>query len=327
MRALRFDKTGSLDDLKLIDIARPIPPEGEVLVQVKAAAINPSDIKNVLGKMHETSLPRTPGRDFAGVIVEGPPSLIGSPVFGTGSNLGFSRDGSHAEYLAVPRAVAVPIPNGISFESAATLGLPFITAYSALVSAAGLRSGETILITGTTGAVGSVAVSIAASLGATVLGTARSASKIPPPTAMPVAHWINLESDDLPAKVREATNGRGADVVFDLIGAGMFEKCLASLAHRGRQVAIASGPERRVTFDLIDFYHNESRLSRRRFHKTELRRNRRHPQSTLLRPLSAPFQRRIDPSIPSGSGTSGLPGPRRWPHPAKSRPCSVKECP
>jgi len=260
MRALRFDKTGSLDELKLASIARPIPRGGEVLIQVKAAAINPSDIKNVLGKMHETSVPRTPGRDFAGVVVEGPPELIGSSVFGTGGNLGFGRDGSHAEYLAVPQSVAVPLPNGIPFESAATLGLPFITAYSALVSAAGLRSGETILITGTTGAVGRVAVAIAASLGATILGTARSASKIPPPSAMPVAHWINLESDDLPTKVRDATNGRGADVVFDVIGAGMFEKCLASLAHRGRQVAIASGPERRVTFDLIDFYHNESRL-------------------------------------------------------------------
>ena len=260
MRALRFEKTGSLDELKLADIARPIPGEGEVLVQVKAAAINPSDIKNVLGKMHETTVPRTPGRDFAGVVVEGPTDLIGSAVFGTGGDLGFRRDGSHAEYIAVPAAVAVPMPKNIAFESAATLGLPFITAYAALVSAAGLRPGETILITGTTGAVGGVAVSIAAALGATVLGTARSASGIPPEGAMPVAHWINLESDDLAAKVREVTGGRGADVVFDVVGGGMFEKCLASLAHHGRQVAIASGPERRVAFDLIDFYHNESRL-------------------------------------------------------------------
>jgi NADPH:quinone reductase-like Zn-dependent oxidoreductase len=260
MRALRFGKTGSLDELNLSDIERPIPGESEVLIQVKAAAINPSDIKNVLGKMHETTVPRTPGRDFAGVVVEGPAAMIGSSVFGTGGNLGFGRDGSHAEYIAVPAAVAVPMPKGITFESAATLGLPFITAYAALVSAAGLRSGETILITGTTGAVGRVAVSIAASLGANVLGTARSASKIPRGGAMPVAHWINLESDDLPVKVREVTGGRGADVVFDVIGGGMFEKCLASLAHRGRQLAIASGPDRRVAFDLIDFYHNESRL-------------------------------------------------------------------
>jgi NADPH:quinone reductase-like Zn-dependent oxidoreductase len=260
MRALRFDKTGSLDELKLAGVASPLPGEGEVLIQVKAAAINPSDIKNVQGKMHETTAPRTPGRDFAGVVVEGPKDMIGLSVFGTGGNLGFGRDGSHAEYIAVPSVVAVPIPKGIPFERAATLGLPFITAYSALVSAGGLRSGEIILITGTTGAVGGAAVSIAASLGATVLGTARSAPKMPPAGAMPVAHWINLESGDLPVKVREVTGGRGADVVFDVIGGGMFEKCLASLAHRGRQVTIASGPERRVTFDLIDFYHNESRL-------------------------------------------------------------------
>jgi NADPH:quinone reductase-like Zn-dependent oxidoreductase len=260
MRALRFDKTGSLDELKVSSVPRPIAAEGEVLIQVKAAAINPSDIKNVMGKMHETSVPRTPGRDFAGVALEGPADLIGSPVFGTGGNLGFGRDGTHAEYVAVPAVAAVPIPNGISFKSAATLGLPFITAYAALVSAAELQAGETILVTGTTGAVGRAAVSIAASLGATILGTVRSAAKIPPKEAMPVAHWIDLESGDLPAKVREVTGGRGADVVFDVVGGGMFEKCLASLAHQGRQVAIASGPERRVTFDLIDFYHNESRL-------------------------------------------------------------------
>ncbi len=242
------------------EIPRPAPGEGEVLVQVKAAAINPSDIKNVLGKMHETTVPRTPGRDFAGVIVEGPSDRIGSAVFGTGGDLGFARDGSHAEYLAVPEVVAVPIPKGISFESAATLGLPFITAHRAVVSAAGLRAGETILITGTTGAVGRAAVSIAASLGATVLGTVRSASKIPPAGAMPVSHWISLDSGELPARVREATGGRGAEVVFDLIGGAMFQPCLASLAHRGRQVAIASGPERKVSFDLIDFYHNEAHL-------------------------------------------------------------------
>jgi NADPH2:quinone reductase len=260
MRALRFEKTGSMNELKLAEIARPACGAGEVLVQVKAAAINPSDIKNVLGKMHETTTPRTPGRDFAGVVVEGPAEMIGASVFGTGGNLGFVRDGSHAEFVAVPAAVAVAMPKGVSFESVAVLGLPFMTAYSALVSAAGLQAGETVLITGTTGAVGSAAVSIAVSVGARVLGTMRSAAKIPAKETMPVASWISLESDDLPVKVRELTGGRGADVVFDVIGGAMFEKCLASLAYRGRQVAIASGPERRVSFDLIDFYHNESRL-------------------------------------------------------------------
>ena len=83
--------------------------------------------------------PESPDAILPGLAVEGPAELIGSSLFGTGGNLGFGRDGSHAEYLAVPAAVAVPIPAGISFEAAATLGLPFVTAYSALVSAAGLR--------------------------------------------------------------------------------------------------------------------------------------------------------------------------------------------
>jgi NADPH2:quinone reductase len=260
MRALRFEKMGSLDELKLAEVARPAIKDGEILVQVKAAAINPSDIKNVLGRMYETTLPRTPGRDFAGVVAEGPAELLGKPVFGTGGDLGFGRDGSHAELVAVPAALAVPMPPGLSFASAATLGLPFITAYAALVSAAGLRTGEMVLITGTTGAVGKAAVSIAASLGATVLGTARTASKIPPPGAMPVAHWINLEEDSLFGEVHTATGGWGVDVVFDLVGGAMFEECLQCLDLRGRHVAIASGPERRVSFDLIDFYHNESRI-------------------------------------------------------------------
>ena len=177
-----------------------------------------------------------------GVVVEGAQELIGTPVFGTGGNLGFGRDGSHAEYLTVPATAVVPIPKGVAFEIAATLGLPFITACSALVTAAGLRAGETILVTGTTGAVGRAAVSIAKAAGATIVGTARSASKIPPADAMPVAHWIDLEKEELAAKVREVTGGRGAEVVFDVVGGAMFEKCLACLAHRGRQVAIASGP-------------------------------------------------------------------------------------
>jgi NADPH:quinone reductase len=86
MRALRFEKTGSLDDLGIRELPIPTPAAGEVLVQVKAAAVNPSDVKNVEGKMHETSVPRTPGRDFAGVVARGSDELSGQSVFGSGGN-------------------------------------------------------------------------------------------------------------------------------------------------------------------------------------------------------------------------------------------------
>ena len=100
MRALRFENTGSLDRLAVAEVDRPKVQPGEVLVRVRAAAINPSDVKNVLGKMAMTTVPRTPGRDFAGVVEDGPPELVGREVFGTGGDLGFRRDGSHAEFLA-----------------------------------------------------------------------------------------------------------------------------------------------------------------------------------------------------------------------------------
>src|ERR1700686_2762569 len=102
MRALKFYQTGSLDDLRVEEVTVPIPAEGEVLVEVKAAAINPSDIKNVQGKMHETTVPRIPGRDFAGTIVKGPDELLGQSVFGSSD---------------IPAANVVPVDDWIDLEA------------------------------------------------------------------------------------------------------------------------------------------------------------------------------------------------------------------
>jgi NADPH:quinone reductase len=260
MRALKFYQTGSLDDLHVEEVSVPIPAAGEVLVEVKAAAINPSDIKNVQGKMHETTVPRIPGRDFAGMIVKGPDELLGRSVFGSGGNLGFGRDGSHAEYLTIPVTAVIPLPKNLSFEQAAGIGVAYITAWAALVNAAQIQAGETALILGTTGAVGSAAARIARKLGARVIGTARKAADIPRASVLAVDDWIDLEAVDLATGVRRLTNGRGADIVFDVVGGALFEQCLSALAWRGRQVAISSSPEPRVSFNLVDFYHNESRL-------------------------------------------------------------------
>ena len=261
MRALRFDKTGSLDALKISDVPKSTPGPGEVLVEVKAAAINPSDIKNVLGAMHETTVPRTPGRDFAGIVVAGPPHLLGQFVFGSGGDLGFRRDGSHAEFVVVPEVAVVAKPGRLTQVQAAAVGLPYITAWAALIEVARLQPNETVLITGTTGAVGSAAVRIARQRGSRVIGTIRKRSELARAGNLPVDDWIVLESAELSKGVRAATQAKGVDVVFDAVGGPIFEQCLASLARRGRHVAIASTGEARVSFNLIDFYHNESLLS------------------------------------------------------------------
>jgi NADPH2:quinone reductase len=260
MRGLFFRNTGSLDNLQVAELPTPIPGAGEVLVKIFAAAINPSDPKSVLGKMAETRPPRVPGRDFAGRVISGDPDWKGKSVFGTGGNLGFGRDGSHAEFVAVPLEGLVEMPAALDYEQAAATGLGYLTAYAAIVRTGRVRSGETVLVTGTTGTVGAAAARIAAWKGAQVLGTVRSSGELGKRDDLSFVQWIDLESRPLPDSVKELTEGRGADLILDVVGGPLFEPCLQSLAQRGRQVAIASAGNSPVAFDLVDFYHKEAHL-------------------------------------------------------------------
>jgi len=124
MKALQFSKTGDLAALTLAEVPTPTPAAGDVLVQVKAAGLNPSDVKNVLGRFPYTTVPRIPGRDFAGVVVQGPSELIGQAVWGTGKDLGFYRDGSHAQYLTLPASGVALKPEALSFAFYSTENLP-----------------------------------------------------------------------------------------------------------------------------------------------------------------------------------------------------------
>jgi NADPH:quinone reductase-like Zn-dependent oxidoreductase len=227
------------------------------LVRVMAASVNPSDVKNVAGAMKQTTLPRIPGRDFAGVVEAGPPEWIGAQVWGTG-NTGFTRDGSHAEMIAVPAASLRRKPDNLSFDQAASVGVNYMAAWCG-VEAAGLRGGETVLLIGAGGGVGGAAAQIARRLGARVIGADRHAPH-PDAPIHGIAEKLILGTEDLPAEVRMATGGNGADVVFDLVGGVMFRSAVNSLALRGRLVEIAATGQREVSFDLADFYHNESRL-------------------------------------------------------------------
>jgi NADPH:quinone reductase len=254
VKALRFSKFGPPSVLTIEEMPRPGPRAGEALVQVKAAAINPSDVKNVAGHFPATTLPRTPGRDFSGVVVAGE-KYQGQEVWSSGPGLGITRDGAQGEYVAVPEEALALKPRTLSLEQAAAIGVPFITAWVAVVRAADLQAGETILIIGAAGAVGQAATQIANWRKARVLGAARSSDPIPGTAA-----FINTTMDDLRDRVFELTNGKGVDAVLDTVGGPMFEPALRSLRIGGRQVAIASTGDRRVNFDLIDFYHNLSRL-------------------------------------------------------------------
>jgi NADPH:quinone reductase len=173
MKALRFNSFGNLSELRLEEVPTPRASTGEVLIQIRAASINPSDAKNVLGKMIGTTLPRTPGRDFAGVIVEGPSDMVGQEVWGCGGDIGFTRDGAHAEYLLLPAAGVRSKPKSLSLEEAAAAGLTFITAYHGLIEIADVRAGEILVVTGATGGVGSSVIQIAKWTGARVIAVDR----------------------------------------------------------------------------------------------------------------------------------------------------------
>jgi NADPH:quinone reductase-like Zn-dependent oxidoreductase len=254
MKALRFSKFGPPSVLSIQELPTPNPGVGEVLVQVRAAAINPSDVKNVAGMFPVTTLPRTPGRDFAGVIVSAGKEQ-GKEVWSTVPGFGMIRDGVQAEYVAVPFGVLCRKPKNLGMEQAAAIGVPYLTAWATIVRAAQLEAGETLLIVGAAGAVGRAATQIAKWRGARVLGADRRPERITDADAA-----INIKAEDLRERVLGLTGGKGADAVLDTVGGPMFESALRSLRPGGRQIAITSVVEPRVSFNLVDFYHNASRL-------------------------------------------------------------------
>ena len=254
MKSLRFTEFGPPSVLRIEAVAIPEPGEKETLVRVKAAAINPSDIGDVAGRFKKTTLPRTPGRDFAGIVVKGN-HPEGTEVWGSSPTLGIVHDGSHAEYVVVPAETLSPKPKSLSMAQAAAIGVPYITAWASLVNAAQIQAGETILIVGAAGAVGQAATQIANWKKVRVIGADITSDPIPGTEAV-----VNTKSEDLRQRVLELTAGRGVNAVFNTVGGASFEPALQSLAFGGRQVVIASAGNLRVSFNLVDFYHNFSRL-------------------------------------------------------------------
>jgi NADPH2:quinone reductase len=247
MRAIRFEVFGDPSVLELAEVPAPAADEKTAVVRVMAASINPSDVKNVAGASKQTRLPRIPGRDFAGVVEAGPAEWIGAEVWGTGGDTGFTRDGTHAELIAVPVEGLRRKPDTLSFDQAASVGVNYMAAWGG-IEAAGLKARETVLLIGAGGGVGSAAAQIARRLGARVIG----ADKRPPRPDAPIraiAEKLIIGVEDLPAEVRAATGGKGADVVFDLVGGVMFGSAVNCLTLRGRLVEISATGQREVNFN------------------------------------------------------------------------------
>jgi NADPH2:quinone reductase len=252
VKALRFDRTGSLDALQVADVPVPVPGDNEVLVRIRAAGMNPSDAKNVLGRFRDTTLPRIPGRDFAGVVEKGPEEWIGREVWGTGAELGFAHDGTHAEYLAMPAGGLALKPASLSFPLAASCGVPYTTAWNAL-RRGGLVVADRRLVVIGVGAVGSAAIALAGVLGTTrIVAAAREADVTESLRASGVPIILLSDAKAFASEVRTHFEG-GADLIFDTTGYWV-DAAVGAIAEFGRIVTIAAPKDGQVNLPLLDLY-------------------------------------------------------------------------
>jgi len=232
----------------------PLIEPGEVLVEVRAAGVNRSDVAAAMGRMPQAVWPRTPGREFAGVVVEGPSALIGRAVFGAGGDLGITRDGTHATHLVAPIDALVEQPATLTSLQAGSLGVPYVTALDGFRRAGMPRAGDVVLVTAVNGMVGQAAAQIAATHGAHVFGVTRR----PEPFVQPhcAVRMIDASNEDVAAVVRAETRGHGADIVYNTVGSPYFAAANGAMAHGGRQILIAT-VERPVRFDIFAFYRGQ----------------------------------------------------------------------
>jgi len=227
----------------------------ELLVEVKAAAVNPSDVKAATGLMPYAVFPRTPGRDYAGIVIDGPADWMGRDVFGSSGDLGIRRDGTHATHLVVETEAVVDKPRSISWEEAAGIGVPFVTAMEGLRRAGMPKAGESVLVMGVNGKVGQAAVQIATWHGARAIGVVRKSEAYEGHSNSPV-EVIDASTTDVATRVRELTSGKGADIVYNTVGDPYFQAAHKSLALRGRQILIAA-VDRIVQFNILEFYRGQ----------------------------------------------------------------------
>jgi len=260
-RALRVSQPSKdLDNLlvELVEIAPPRPGPGQVLVEIVAAGVNPSDVKASLGHMPHAIWPRTPGRDFSGIVREGSTNMIGLEVWGGGGELGITQDGSHGKWMVLDQKAVRAKPSNFTMEEAGSIGVPFITAYEGLREAGGVQPTDVVLVCGGNGKVGQAAIQLATMAGATVFAVEHTAQQLMAHTNKPV-ELFNSSVDDVADIVRQKTNGHGADIVFNTVGSPYFELANKALAKQGRQIFIST-LDRAVPFDIFNFFRGRHKF-------------------------------------------------------------------
>ncbi|MCG3190235.1 MAG: Phthiocerol/phenolphthiocerol synthesis polyketide synthase type I PpsC [Burkholderiaceae bacterium] len=251
MRAVRCHAWGPCDALVVEELPALRPQAGEVLIEVDAASVNFTDLLFIEGKYQtKPALPFTPGSEVAGTV-----GALGQGVTNVrvGTRVAAFVDlGGFAEQAVCPAEKLIPIPPDVDAEVAAVFTMAYSTAYHAVVERGRLQAGETLLVLGAAGGVGLAAVEIGKAVGARVIATASSDAKLAVCKAHGADALIDYAKQDLRAAIKQATGGKGPDMIFDPVGGDCTEPALRSLARRGRYLVIgfASGQIPKIALNL-----------------------------------------------------------------------------
>ena len=277
MKAVRFHGHGDVSVLRYEDAPDPRPSPGEVLVRVRACALNHLDLWQRRGMERVTiPFPHISGADVAGEVVEpgGSGFTVGARVMlqpgiscgrcracvsgrdnecPTYTVLGYMNDGGYAELVRVPAANVIALSDTVSFVEGAAFPLTFLTAWHMLLTRAGLRAGEDVLVLAAGSGVGQAAIQIAKLHGARVFATAGTEEKLARARDLGVDAAINHHSEDLPRRIRELTHGRGVDVVVEHVGQATWDRSVRCLARSGRLVTCGAttGPAGNINLQFL----------------------------------------------------------------------------
>jgi NADPH:quinone reductase-like Zn-dependent oxidoreductase len=281
VRAVVLRRFGGLDALEFDDLKDPRPGPGEALVRVHATAVNRLDlwVRENVGHAYSAKLPLIPGYDVAGEVVELGPGLD-APAVGTRvyvhydyscgrcewclsgdealcpeyAVMGVNRDGGYAELVCAPERNLFPLGDRVSAETAAAAGSVYLTAYHMLFARGALRAGQTVLVMAAGSGIGGAALQLADWAGASVLATAGSDRKRRRAVELGATHAFDYRQRGWGEEVREATGGRGVDLIVDHTGSETFAEAVRALAPRGRLVICGASSGSAAELDLIDLF-------------------------------------------------------------------------
>ena len=240
MRAIRVEQFGGPEVLKLQEVSDPKPRADEVVVRLHAIGVNPVEAYIRTGTYaSKPNLPYTPGTDAAGVVLAAGPEVKrfkeGDRVYTAGA-----KSGTYAEQALCDQATVYRLPEGISFEQGAAIGVPYATAYRAVFIRAGARAAETVLVHGATGGVGTAAVQLARAAGMLVIGTAGSEEGKRLVEKQGAHHALHHAGERFSEELMKLTQGRGVDVIIEMLANKNLATDLGLLARKGRVAVVGN---------------------------------------------------------------------------------------